>query len=116
MNFITVDDKSALINNMEEIYCLLLIVYCLIPTYCTIKDNGRDCVDPPVYIISIQSDEGEYLLGVVCSKHRDVIDSLIRRKQDANLIPTGTIKFEELRYVGTDCISKHTIELDKYDD
>jgi hypothetical protein len=111
-----IDDRLALINNMEEIYCLLSITYCLIPSYCTVKDNGKDCVNPPVYIISIQSEEGEYLIGVVCSMHRDVIDSLIRKKQDDSLIPNGIIKFEELKYVGTDCISKHTIELDKYDD
>lgn len=87
----------------------------MIPTYCTIKDAGRDCVNPPMYIISIQSKEGEYLVGVVCSEHKDVIDSLIKEKQDNHQILDGTIKFEKLRYVGTDCISKH-IELDKYDD
>ena len=88
----------------------------MIPRYCTIKDNGRDCINPPVYIISIESDEGEYLLGVVCSKHRDIINGIIKKKQDDNLIPNGVIKFEELRYVGTDCISRHSIELDKYDE
>ena len=84
----------------------------MIPSHCTIKDNGRDCVNPPVYIISIQSDEGEYLVGVVCSKHRDVIDDLIKK---SDTLPNGVVKFEELRYVGTDCISKH-IELDKYEE
>lgn len=73
-------------------------------------------MNPPVYIISIKSEDGEYLIGVVCSKHKDVINELVKSKQRDNLIPTGSIKFEELRYVGTDCISRHdTIELDKYD-
>ncbi len=73
----------------------------MIPRYCSIKDKGYDCNNPPAYIISIHSND-VYMIGVVCLKHKGIIEQVIKENH-----ADGIIKFEELRYVGTDCISRH---------
>jgi len=78
--------------------------FLLLPDRCSIKEQGRQCVNPPEFIISISSEKDEYMVGVTCTKHRQTIYQKLEDLQKNNSIPQGQIKFEELKPVGTDCI------------
>ena len=55
------------------------------------------------------------MLGLTCQKHRTLVLSKIKSLQEQKKIPNGTIKFEKLKSVGTDCVrvdSDEFIQLD----
>ena len=75
----------------------------MLPDRCSIKQGGGQCVNPPDYIISVLSD-GEYMVGVTCSRHKDEIRGLLEALQAKGEIPRGKLRFSRLKSVGTDCI------------
>jgi len=76
----------------------------LLPDRCSIKEQGRQCVNPPEFVISILSEKDEYMVGVACNKHRETIHQKLSELQKSGSIPQGQIKFETLKPVGTDCV------------
>jgi hypothetical protein len=78
--------------------------FLLLPDRCSIKEQGRQCVNPPEFVISILAQKDEYMVGVTCAKHKDTIYQKLGDLQKAGSIPQGQIKFETLKPVGTDCI------------
>jgi hypothetical protein len=44
------------------------------------------------------------MLGITCEKHKTSVFSKIKSLQSDGKIPKGTIKFENLKSVQTDCI------------
>jgi hypothetical protein len=76
----------------------------LLPDRCSIKEQGKQCVNPPEFVISILAEKDEYMVGVTCTKHRQTIHQKLGELQKTGAIPQGQIKFEELKPVGTDCI------------
>jgi hypothetical protein len=44
------------------------------------------------------------MLGITCEKHKTSVFSKIKSLQSDGKIPNGTIKFENLKSVQTDCI------------
>ena len=44
------------------------------------------------------------MLGITCEKHKVSVSSKIGTLQNDGKIPKGTIKFENLKSVQTDCI------------
>ena len=44
------------------------------------------------------------MLGITCEKHKTSVSSKIGSLQNDGKIPKGTIKFENLKSVQTDCI------------
>ena len=76
----------------------------MLPDKCSIREANRDCVDPPEYVIMVVSNNDEFMLGITCEKHKTSVFSKIKSLQSDGKIPKGTIKFENLKSVQTDCI------------
>ncbi len=84
----------------------------MLPDRCSIKENGRDCPNPPTYVVSIIHDSGEYMVGVVCGEHRSHMEVRLDSLQHKGDLPIGTLKFVELKNVGTDCVTNYPPDLD----
>lgn len=54
-------------------------------------------MNPPAYIVSMVEEDGEYMIGMVCREHKDIVEGLVKKGE-------AIVKFEELKYVGTDCV------------
>ena len=76
----------------------------MLPDRCSVKEKGRDCVNPPEFVISVVENDDEYMVGVTCQKHKDKVSEKLTILQNENKIPKGKIKFSGLKSVGTDCI------------
>jgi hypothetical protein len=76
----------------------------LLPEHCSIKVEGRECLLAPSFVISVSSQEGEYMLAVVCDDHRTVLEEHLVAMQKAKRIPPGKIVFQPVKMVATDCI------------
>jgi len=76
----------------------------LLPDKCSIKDKEGDCPNPPSYVVSISHDSGEYMVGVVCEEHRSLMEDRLDVMQNKGDLPKGSIKFVELKSVGTNCV------------
>lgn len=87
----------------------------MLPDRCSIKEKGRICVNPPEFVISIVSENGEYMIGVTCERHKDLFSEKIDMLQQQNKIPRGQINFEKLKAVGTDCIKANADDLIQLD-
>lgn len=79
----------------------------MLPDRCSIKDKEGDCPNPPSYVVSIMHDSGEYMVGVVCKEHRSQMESRLEVMQNNGDMPKGSIKFVELKPVGTDCVANY---------
>jgi len=78
--------------------------FLLLPDKCSIREGSKDCVNPPEYIITVVSNGDEFMLGITCERHKASVFSKIKSLQSDGKIPKGTIKFENLKSVQTDCI------------
>jgi len=76
----------------------------MLPDRCSVKEKGKDCVNPPEFVISVAENNDEYMVGVTCQKHKDRVSEKLMVLQTEGKIPKGKIKFSELRAVGTDCV------------
>ena len=76
----------------------------MLPNRCSVKEEGKDCVNPPEFIISVGTENDEYMLGVICQRHKDIISQKLNILQNENKIPKGKIKFTNIKAVGTECI------------
>jgi len=76
----------------------------LLPEHCSIKVEGEGCQLPPSFVVSVDSDDGEYMLAVVCEDHRTILEERLMEMQKAEKIRKGKIKFESVRTVVTDCV------------
>lgn len=83
----------------------------MLPDRCSIKEQGRQCVNPPEFVISIASKKDEYMVGVTCNKHKETIRQKLVQLQESGAIPSGQIKFEVLKPIGTDCIKSDPNDL-----
>ncbi|MGQ0376448.1 MAG: hypothetical protein ACT4OW_02955 [Nitrososphaerota archaeon] len=75
----------------------------MLPNRCSVKEE-RDCVNPPEFIISVGTENDEYMVGVTCQRHKDTISKKLSILQRENKIPKGKIKFTSIKAVGTECI------------
>ncbi len=76
----------------------------MLPTRCSVREKGKDCFNPPEFVISVLEQKQEYMVGVTCQKHREKVSAKLKNLQTGGKIPNGKIKFSELKSVGTDCI------------
>ena len=79
----------------------------MFPDRCSVKQNGRDCVNPPEYVVEIVHNDDSYMVGITCEKHKDVVAVKIGELQKIGKIPKGTLEFQKLKAVGTDCIKSN---------
>jgi hypothetical protein len=77
----------------------------LLPEHCSAKVEGEECQLAPSYTISVKSHEGEYMIAVVCSDHKCALETRLVAMQEANKIPQGSIHFQPVKAVVTDCIT-----------
>ena len=67
-------------------------------------EEGKQCVNPPEFIVSIIDGKDEYMVGVTCSKHKEIVSGKIGILQNEGKIHEGKISFSPVKAVGTDCI------------
>ena len=67
-------------------------------------EKGIQCVNPPEFVVSVAVKKDEYMVGVTCNKHKQIVSGKIQFLQNENKIPHGKISFSPLKAVGTDCI------------
>ena len=51
------------------------------------------------------------MVGITCEKHKNVVTVKINDLQKIGKIPQGTLEFQKLKAVGTDCIKGNPDEL-----
>ena len=76
----------------------------MLPDRCSVKEKGKDCVNPPEFVIAIAQENDEYMVGITCQKHKDRVSKKLIILQHEDKVPKGKIKFSELKAVGTDCV------------
>ena len=55
-------------------------------------------------MVSVVVEKDEYMVGVTCDKHKQLVSGKIHSLQNEDKIPHGKISFSPLKAVGTDCI------------
>lgn len=83
----------------------------MLPDRCSVKQKGRQCVNPPEFVISVVAAKDEYMVGVTCEMHKNTLSEKLGFLQKEGKIPNGKIKFEKLKAVGTDCIKANPDDL-----
>lgn len=83
----------------------------LLPERCSVREKGRDCLMPPEFVISVKSEDGEYMVGVTCDSHKQMFGERLGQLQKEGKVPQGSIQFGELRPVGTACIKSDPEDL-----
>jgi len=87
----------------------------VLPDKCSVLEEGKQCVNPPEFIVSVVVEKDEYMVGVTCIKHKQIVSGKIQLLQNDGKIPSGKMNFSQLKAVGTDCIhgdSDDFIQLD----
>ena len=80
----------------------------MLPARCSVLEKGKQCVNPPEFIVSIIADKDEYMVGVTCEKHKQIVSGKIGILQNEGKVHDGKINFSPLKTVGTDCIHADT--------
>ena len=80
----------------------------MLPERCSVKQNKKDCVNPPEY-------DSTYMVGITCETHRKIVSGKIIELQTKGKIPKGKLQFEKLKSVGTDCVRIDPEELIQLD-
>lgn len=76
----------------------------MLPDRCSIREKGKDCVNPPELVVSVIVDKQEYMIGVSCLKHKNIFSEKLVSLQKQGKVPKGAVNFSGLKPVGTDCI------------
>ena len=76
----------------------------MLPDKCSVTEEGKQCVNPPEFIVSIIADKDEYMVGMACEKHKQIVSGTIGILQTEGKIHDGKISFSPVKAVGTDCI------------
>ena len=76
----------------------------MLPYRCSVKQNGKDCVNPPEYVIQVVHDNNSYMVGITCEAHQNTVSTKITELQIEGKVPKGKILFEKLKSVGTVCV------------
>ena len=87
----------------------------MLPERCSVKQNKKDCVNPPEYVIEVVHGEDTYMVGITCEIHKDAVSTKILELQTNGKIPKGKLQFEKLKAVGTDCVRIDSDELIQLD-
>ena len=66
--------------------------------------KGQICNMPPSHIVSILSDNEEYMIGLVCSEHISLMEFKTTAMQNSGEMNKGKIRFQKIKPVMTDCV------------
>ena len=75
----------------------------MLPDRCSVMEDGKQCVNPPQFIVSIIAGDDEYMVGVTCQKHKQIVSGKIGILQNEGKMHDGKITFSPVKAVGTDC-------------
>ena len=87
----------------------------MLPDQCSVMEDGKQCVNPPEFIVSIVDGKDEFMVGVTCGKHKQIVSGKIGILQSEGKIHDGKISFSPVKAVGTDCIHGDTDDLVQID-
>lgn len=76
----------------------------MMPERCSIREHARNCPLPPEYVISIKAEDGEYMVGVACDRHKNTFMEKLEVLKKEGKVPQGVIRFDVLKPVGTNCV------------
>ncbi|MDX1595732.1 MAG: hypothetical protein R3327_02200 [Nitrosopumilaceae archaeon] len=76
----------------------------MFPDKCSVLKEGKQCVNPPEFVVSVVHNTDEYMVGVTCNNHKQIVSKKVELLQKDGKIPAGKINFSPLKPVGTDCI------------
>ena len=76
----------------------------MLPDKCSVKEEGKACVSPPEFIVSIISGNDEYMVGLTCLKHKQIVSGKIGILQNEGKMHDGKVSFSPVKAVGTDCV------------
>jgi hypothetical protein len=76
----------------------------MVPERCSIMTKRRICIMPTSHIVSILSENEEYMIGLVCSDHILLMKSKTLSMQKSGKIDNGKIRFQKIKPVMTDCV------------
>jgi len=76
----------------------------MLPDRCSVTEKGKQCVNPPEFIVSIISGKDEFMVSVACEKHKQIVSGKIGILQNEGKIHDGKINFSPVKTVGTDCV------------
>ena len=76
----------------------------LLPEHCSAKIEGKECLMAPSYVISVKLHESEYMFAVVCEDHKSALEARLVAMQEEKKIPQGSIHFDPVKPVVTDCV------------
>ncbi len=83
----------------------------MFPDRCSVVEEEKRCVNPPEFVISVVAENGEYMVGVTCNKHKNAVSGKLENLQNEGKIPKGKINFSGLKPVGTDCVKADADDL-----
>ena len=87
----------------------------MLPDRCSVMEEGKQCVNPPEFVVSILDNKDEYMVGVTCMKHKEIVSGKIKFLQNQRKIHDGKVHFSEVKAIGTDCIHGDTDDLVQID-
>ena len=76
----------------------------LLPDHCSAKIDGEECLLTPTYIVSVKSDESEYMLAVVCDDHKCIIEARLIALQKESKVPQGRLHFHLIKTEVNECV------------
>ena len=76
----------------------------LVPEHCSLRKNRKDCRIAASYIVSINTQNEEFMIGVTCDEHKQEIESRLQVLQRQRALPDGFIRFQPLKILVTECI------------
>ena len=66
----------------------------MLPDKCSIREGTKDCVNPPEFVITVVSDNDQFMLGLTCQKHKTQVLSKLESLQEQKKIPNGPKKLK----------------------
>ena len=65
----------------------------MLPDRCSVKKEGKQCVNPPEFVISVVVENEEYMIGVTCQKHKQAVSEKVKILQNEGKIAKGKVNF-----------------------
>jgi hypothetical protein len=75
-----------------------------LPESCSFVAGSSRCQIPPAFVISVKANESDYMVGVACQEHKDVLLEKMASLQKSGRLPQGAISFQTISTVTTDCV------------
>lgn len=87
----------------------------MLPDRCSVMKEGKQCPSPPEFVVSVIVEKDEYMVGVTCGRHKQLVSGKVENLQKIGKVPDGKIRFVPLKSVGTDCIKANPDDLIQID-